>query len=418
MKYKNIFYPLYPVEHNGYSWGERLSLTSRVIIGIREIFLGKNKRYKFIILVNLIKHIFFYIYNIIFFPIVILIYFSNLKFIHISSWQIGSYVHQLDTIVKANKLNKKFKLILLCPNFICSNSFVSKLYSKEIICLNNIFTYIFFLPFLHNPLISVVPWSFETQNKKSIFNEIHASYLKKFKNEVLKLDIDKLKKNFKKKKYKKTICIHLRDEFYENSNTDRNVKIESLKKTINYLLKKKFKIIRFINSRSKKLNLKNKNYSENLILSDNDKLNQFLIMNASKLVIGSQSGVLNYNLILKTPFLLTNAIPMNNIMVIKKKDMYIFKKFKKKKKFLNIREIIDKNYHINPEKILRNIKIIDNSEDEILNATKEILKIKKFKINNKLKKKYNSSIKKIGAFYTNAKLSNYFLLKNKRIISE
>ena len=75
MKYKNIFYPLYPVEHNGYSWGERLSLTSRVIIGIREIFLGKNKRYKFIILVNLIKHIFFYIYNIIFFPIVILIYF-------------------------------------------------------------------------------------------------------------------------------------------------------------------------------------------------------------------------------------------------------------------------------------------------------------------------------------------------------
>ena len=85
---------------------------------------------------------------------------------------------------------------------------------------------------------------------------------------------------------------------------------------------------------------------------------------------------------------------------------------------MNIREIIDKNYHINPEKILRNIKIIDNSEDEILNATKEILKIKKFKINNKLKKKYNSSIKKIGAFYTNAKLSNYFLLKNKRIISE
>ena len=105
-------------------------------------------------------------------------------------------------------------------------------------------------------------------------------------------------------------------------------------------------------------------------------------------------------------------------MVIKKKDMYIFKKFKKNKKFLNINKIIDKNYHINPEKILKNVKIIDNNEDEILNATKEILKIKKIKINNNLKKKYNSSIKRSGAKYTNARISNYFLLKNKKIISE
>ncbi len=416
MNYKNIFYPLYPVEHNGYSWGERLSLTSRIIIGIREIFLGKNKRYKFIILINLIKHIFFYIYNIIFFPMVILIYFSNLRFIHISSWQIGSYVHQLDTIIKANKLNKQLKLILLCPNFICANSFVSKLYSKEIICLNNIFTYIFFLPFVHNPLISVVPWLFETQNKNSVFNKTHIDYLKRFKREILKLDINSLKKNFLKKKYKKTICIHLRDNYYEKSNTDRNVKIESLNKTIKFLLRKKFNVIRFINSRSTKLNFKNKNYSEYLISSNSDMLNQFLIMNASKLVIGSQSGVLNYNLILQTPFLLTNAIPINNIMVIKKKDMYIFKKFKKNKKYLNIKEIINSNYHINPEKILKNVEIIDNTEYEILNATKEILKIKRFKVNKKLKKKYKLSIKKIGAFYTNAKLSDYFLSKNKEII--
>ena len=47
-------------------------------------------------------------------------------------------------------------------------------------------------------------------------------------------------------------------------------------------------------------------------------------------MIGSQSGVLNYNLILKTPFLLTNAIPINNIMVIKKEDVYILKNLKKK----------------------------------------------------------------------------------------
>ena len=63
-----------------------------------------------------------------------------------------------------------------------------------------------------------------------------------------------------------------------------------------------------------------------------------------------------------------------------------------------------------------NVEIIDNTETEILNATKEILKIKKFKVSKKLRKKYKLSIKKIGAFYTNAKLSNYFLSKNKKII--
>ena len=66
--------------------------------------------------------------------------------------------------------------------------------------------------------------------------------------------------------------------------------------------------------------------------------------------------------------------------------MYIFKKFKKNKKFLNIKEIINSNYHINPEKILKNVEIIDNTETEILNATKEVLKIKKFKVSKKLRK--------------------------------
>ncbi|WP_435090510.1 TIGR04372 family glycosyltransferase [Candidatus Pelagibacter bacterium nBUS_30] len=416
MNYKNIFFPLYPVEHNGYTWGERLTLFSRLIIGIREILIGKNIRYKFIVLINIIKHLLFYFYNLLLFPVTILIYFFNFRFVHISSWQIGSYVHQLDTIIKQNKLNNKLRLILLCPNFICSNTFISKIYDEEIICIKNLISYFLFLPFIHNPLISIVPWDFETQNRNSIFNKIHRDFFKKFKKNTIHVKINNLQKKYFKREYKNTICIHLRDNYYKSSNTDRNVNIFTLKKTINYLLKKKFKVIRFINNKSKKLHIKNKNYSELVIKTEEDKLNQFLIINSSRLVIGSQSGVLNYNLISETPFLLTNAIPINNIMVVKKKDMYIFKKFKKKNNFLSLKEIISHNYHINPEKIKKGIKIIDNNENEILNSTKEILNLKKFTINSKLKKKYSSSIKKIGASYTNAKISNYFLSKNRMII--
>jgi putative glycosyltransferase (TIGR04372 family) len=411
-----LFYPLYPIEHNGYSWGKRLTLLSRIIIGIREIIFGKKIRFKFIIITNLIKHLIFFFYCILLFPIVIIFYFIGTRFIHISTWQIGAYIHQLDTIVKQNKLGKNFKLILLCPNFICANNFVSDLYSKELICIKNYFAYIILLPFIHNKLISIDPWPFETQNKKSIFNKIHSNYSKKFKEEVLKLEIKKIKKNFKNENYDKTICIHVRDNFYNNSSRDRNVKIETYKKTINFLLKKKFKIIRFINLKSKRLNFKNKNYSEYLIATESDKINQFLIINSCRLVIGTQSGVLNYNLISKTPFLLTNAIPINNIMVIKKKDMYIFKKFKKNKKLLSITEIKNNKYHTNPEKIKNKIKIIDNTEDEILNATKEILNLKKFKTRIKLKKKYKLLLKNTGAIYSDAKISNYFLSKNRIII--
>ena len=342
---------------------------------------------------------------------------SNVRFIHISSWQIGSYLHQLDTIVKNNQLDKKFKLILLCPNFICSNNFVSTLYSKKIICFKNLFTYLLFLPFVHNPLISTVPWNFETQNKNSRFNKIHKDYYRRFKKENLSLNLKQLKNNFLKKRYKNTICIHLRDNYYEKSNTDRNVDIKTLNKTINFLLKKKFKIIRFINAKSKKITIKNRNYRELLVSSEKDKLKQFLIIDCCKLVIGSQSGILNYNLITKTPFLLTNAIPINNIMVIKKKDMYLFKKFKIGKKLLTISKMVQLNCHINPEKKKNKIKIINNSENEILNAVKEILNLRKIKINQKLKKKFNLSKNKIKGFNTNAQISKYFLLTNKEIFN-
>ena len=66
----------------------------------------------------------------------------------------------------------------------------------------------------------------------------HKDYYRRFKKENLSLNLKQLKNNFLKKRYKNTICIHLRDNYYEKSNTDRNVDIKTLNKTINFLLKK------------------------------------------------------------------------------------------------------------------------------------------------------------------------------------
>ena len=104
---------------------------------------------------------------------------------------------------------------------------------------------------------------------------------------------------------------------YKNSNKVRNVNFKTLIKSVKFLLSKGHNVTRFINNSSKKFKIKNKRYNEFLVNSENDKMLQFYMMDNCKLVIGSQSGVLNYNLISNTSYFLTNAIPINNLMVIK-----------------------------------------------------------------------------------------------------
>lgn len=414
MNLKNIFFPLYPIEHDGYSWGKRQNFFKRLKISINEVFFGTNHWYKIITITNCAKHFLFVLYNIIFFPIIGILYLNNVRFIHVSSWQIGSYIHQIDTIIKNNILNKNYKLIHLAPKFICSNNFLKQIYSKHIIVIENLFLYLILLPFIHSNFISIEPWDYETQNKNSIFNRVHNSYFKKKKK--FSLELNEIKNKFSKS-HKKTVCIHIRDKFYKNSNTDRNVDIHSLKKTIIFLLKAKYKVVRFINKNSPKLKIYNDNYQEMLVENETDKINQYILIKNCDLVIGSQSGVLNYNLITNTPFLLTNAIPINNIMVIKSSDMYIFKKIKRiNGKYLTLNDIIKHKFHLHPEKIKKGFKIIANTENEILDSTKEILKIKNFKTDKKILKSYSDILNKISSKYTNAKISKSFLNKNKRIL--
>ena len=64
----------------------------------------------------------------------------------------------------------------------------------------------------------------------------------------------------------------------------------------------------------------------NFLCSENDKMLQFYMMDNCKLVIDLK-WCINYNLISNTSYFLTNAIPINNLMVIKNNDFYIFKKF-------------------------------------------------------------------------------------------
>ena len=109
------------------------------------------------------------------------------------------------------------------------------------------------------------------------------------------------------------------------------------------------------------------------------KLIQYVILKKSCLVICYQGGIHSYNQIIDVPFLQINSTPININPLIKNKDRTILKKFYSEElnRFLTVNEIIDHNLHLHINiRTLKSkkIKIIENDEDEIFDATKSIIR--------------------------------------------
>ncbi len=277
---------------------------------------------------------------------------------------------------------------------------------------------------MHTSFLRRNNWNYETVKPRSKFNYLNFKYKKKFKKyftEEFKFKNENLiKKKILTKlnipNLNRVIVIQQRDEFYYNSPTTRNSNINNLFETINFLLKLNYKIVRYKSKKSKSLNISSKFYKEMSINDYNDKLEQFILIKNCKLVICYQGGVLGYDYICKTPFLLINAIPLNINPLIKGNDKLIFKKFfqKSKKKYLSLSEIAKYNLHLNTQsKRLKklNINIVENNSKEIIEAVKEMVNLKK--INKYNKNKINKIFpNKFSFSYSDANISNSFIKKN------
>ena len=403
-----LFSPLPPVCFDGEKWVKRFSLIDRLRIFYENIFYKKFSYYSwknnlFII----IKHIFILLLFPIYLPLILLFKIFDIKILHINFLQFGAFVHHVDFLIKQNKLKKKpIKLILLCPKNLVANKFLAKLFNKEIFVSEGFMIYLILYPLMHYDLTSIEPWDSETTNYKNIYNKIHKSYNEKNSTYLLNIDDTHIStknyQNFLIKNnldHKKFVCFHLRDSGYYNFSSVRDVNVDTYLSVINFLLNEKIPVIRFINKNSKKIKTQNeKLYHEFLVDDDNSKAIQYHLIKNSKFVICTQSGIYNLNSLLKTPFFLTNAIPINICGVVKKQDLIIFKKFKLKynNEILKFDQIIERNLHMFPEFIApkNNIEIIENTEDEILDGVKELLSLNNQKTNDNFLKE----IKKFNPF--------------------
>ena len=423
-----IFKPINPIDFDGRKIFKH-NLFKKVIYTIKDTDIIKiYDGWLIARLMIILKEILIVLLMIVYFPLIFVCYLSKYRFLHINSWQIGAYVQTLDTVVKSNfLLNNKYKLIFIYPKFLKCNSFLSSFYKNHLVIKESFLLYLIFYPLIMSRFTSINNFKYETINPKSEFNQIHSEFYHKHDNFILADDREfysenlflKLCDELKIQREKKIICIHQKDDKFYDGSLSRGSKIQNLKKTINYLLANNYFVIRFTSSASEKLEFNDKSYLEISISSEKDKINQYIIIKNSILVICHQGGIHSYNQILDTPFLQINSIPININPIVKEKDMIILKKFysKKNDRKMNIREILKNNLHLYTDNRTlkeKEIELIENDEDEIFNAMIDILN----KRENNLSEEFKSHFPKDISFkHSKSQISPSFLEKNNYLIN-
>lgn len=178
------------------------------------------------------------------------------------------------------------------------------------------------------------------------------------------------------------VIFHSRDGEYFNEfslsyHEYRNVDFKSFSKSISWLDKKNIKSLKFgiIDKEISSIELNSiKNYVDYAKTFRTDFLDMYLISKA-KYFIGNSSGPFIVCTFFNKPVVITNFIPLD-IVLTKENDIFIWKRLVDKStgKQLSLEYILKNKifYRDTIEYIKENIEIINNSEDEILEACKEM----------------------------------------------
>ncbi len=228
------------------------------------------------------------------------------------------------------------------------------------------------------------------------------------------------------------ICILGRDPAYleknfPNSNDAdlqaiRDMDIEDFKPTVNYLLAKGYSVIRMGSIVKNKLNINHPNFVDYATSNtQSDFLDVYLTGNCS-IFISVMSGLQYVSSIFRRPVIKFNTVQLEMVEYCPEGDLAMFKILfsKDKKRILKLKEVIDMGLgKCRVEEFQNhNIEIINNTPDEILEATKEML----MKINNtwednqqdiELQNSFKALLEPTKYYkYLNTNISAYFLRKH------
>ncbi len=249
----------------------------------------------------------------------------------------------------------------------------------------------------------------------------------------------------------KIICLLVRDDLFKKKYGDkskdwsyhdyRNADIRNYRLAVDYLLKKNYFVIKIGKSSKQKLDLKHPNFFDYSFLEKREDFLDFFIISRCFFCITTGSGIDEACAVYKKPILDTNFFPIGVIRSGQNYCISIFKKILniKKNTILNLSELIKmqkrgtgifSNFNFfQSAKFHKKFKLIDNSAEEILDATIEIDKrLNKNFFENlddlKVQNKFWSIYKKSGLFedfvgqiHKNSRISKTFINKNRWVVN-
>jgi len=352
--------------------------------GLGFFFYKLNMKVFFVILYRIIYKFTLDILKIIYSPFIIIIYFTKIRFVRIDYFQIGTLLLDLDRQIKYYLLNNKIPIICI-PKSI-KRSYIKKIF-QNLIVIDNIIINILFLPLIYSRIISSdisiddIVFNkctiFEIRRKFGLISAYKDFY--KFKPDYNKEMEEYFCRNFLNYDLKKTFVLHIRDNNYYPSSYLRCGNENNYRPAINFLLKNNFCVIRIVHSKSNKLSIPG-NYFELNCDIDFNQLFQFYLIANCKGFLCCNSGPSYFGVLFNIPMLILNFFS-NYSPGFKDNDLYVPKKILNfEGRTLTYKQIFDSKIKQRDFATIHNIeknklKIIENSEDEILNATKEFIEL-------------------------------------------
>ncbi len=230
------------------------------------------------------------------------------------------------------------------------------------------------------------------------------------------------------------ICIFGRDSKFlsitdpKNNDADmqeiRDMRIKTFKPSVEELLRMDYNVIRMGSAVKETLDINHPNFLDYATSGKRTDFMDVYLSAKCKFFVGAQSGLIHIPMIFRVPCLSINVVRLELIHFCSPEDLAIFKLLwsKTEKRILKVPEIIESGIsRWRVEKFANSdIEVIDNTEDEILEAVKEMhervngtWQISKRDL--ELQKTFHSQFK---PSYLNSKyvtpISSYFLRKHEK----
>jgi putative glycosyltransferase (TIGR04372 family) len=320
------------------------------------------------------------------FPIAGILYLLNYRVIYgCKLKQIGDICF-LDCQIKYDRLlKKKYKYISFFSKNIHDNSYIVRLYNKEVIFIESLIMKILISPIMNNKLLWVDLRRLDATVTIQKYNRIQSMYYKRYKKSIISMpneDIQDCKLKFLNmtgNNISKFISVHIRTTSFDQGHSritrcaDANTYIDA----ISFLLSRGFNVIRIGDAGMPKIHQLrgNENYFDAIGLKDN----KFDIFCLSQCYfhLGSASGPSDIPGLFGINCVTTNIYPPFNGLRNIEGDLCIFKKIVDYRGFSKNLELLDTTINLSTsyerDLNIHGLAIKDNTPEEILNVVKDFV---------------------------------------------